>query len=212
MIEVKSFTFNPFQENTYVLYDQTKSCIIIDPGCSTSVEVETLTDFIKSNGLTPDRIVLTHGHIDHVMGNKAIADYYGLEIACHDDDLFLIEGAPQWGLRYGIVMTPSPSPTISLQEDTYLEFGESQLLILKTPGHSPGSLSFYAKEEGFVIAGDVLFKESIGRTDLPMGDHNTLLKSIEDKLFPLPEPTIVYNGHGPSTTIIHEKVNNPFFR
>lgn len=211
MIAVKSFTFNPFQENTYVISDSSKKCIIIDPGCYEPRESEILMDYIKQIKCEPEFILLTHGHIDHILGNYFLSNHYGLSIHAHEGDNVLIQGAPQWGLQYGIAMQPSPLPSIFINENDSVVFGESKLQIFHTPGHSPGSLSFYSPENEFVISGDVLFKGGIGRTDLYQGNYDTLIQAIKEKLFTLPPSTKVYSGHGPATTIGYEMRNNPFF-
>ncbi len=210
MCEIAIFTFNPFQENTYVLFDETKECIIIDPGCYTEPERQQLQNFIKERGLKPVRLINTHSHIDHILGNWFVAEEYKLELEMHRDEQAGLVAAPQYGQMYGIQMQPSPQATIFLTEADKITFGNTTLDILLTPGHSIASLSFYCKEGNFVIGGDVLFKGSIGRTDLPNGDFNTLINSIKTKLFKLPDDVRVFPGHGDSTTIGEEKATNPF--
>jgi len=210
MIIVKSFCFNPFYENTYVLSDETRKCIIVDPGCFEKSEEETLQEFISSNHLAPVMLVNTHAHIDHVLGNNFVFKTYNLKPVLHRNEIIILEAAPAIGAEFGVAVYPSPSPEIFLDEGAPISFGNSSLKILFTPGHSPGSVCLYCKEQGFLIAGDVLFRESIGRTDLPGGNHETLLQSIRQKLFHLPDETIVYPGHGPETTIGYEKKFNPF--
>lgn len=208
---VKAFPFNPFQENTYVVYDETKECIIIDPGCYTPEERGSLVAFIEDNDLKPVRLLNTHCHLDHICGNKFIADKYGLKLEAHRAELPILEHAPKAAAMYGFPMETSPEIEIFLDESDTIHFGKSSFQILFTPGHSPGSISFYSEKESFVIAGDVLFKQGIGRTDLPLGDYDTLIRSIKEKLFTLDKRTTVYSGHGPSTTVGYELVNNPFF-
>jgi len=210
MITIKSFCFNLFYENTYVLFDETKQCIIVDPGCFEKAEEETLQQFISSNGLSPVMLVNTHAHIDHVLGNNFVFKTYNLKPVLHRNEIRILEAAPIIGAEWGIAVYPSPLPEKFLDEDDTVSFGNSSLQILFTPGHSPGSICLYSKEQSFIVSGDVLFLESIGRTDLPFGDHETLLQSIRQKLFPLPDETIVYSGHGPETSIGHEKKHNPF--
>ena len=212
MTAIASFVFNPFQENTYVLYDETKECVIFDPGCHTSNEEEQLTEFIDSNGLTPVQLINTHCHVDHIFGNSFIAQQYGLKLAINELELPVLNSAVNHGAMFGVKVTPSPQPDIFLQEGDKVKFGNSELDVLFTPGHSPGEISFYCKDENFVIAGDVLFLQSIGRTDLPGGDYDTLIQSIKKKLFPLGDEVKVYSGHGPETSIGYEKVNNPFLK
>lgn len=207
---IKSFCFNPFYENTYILYDETKECIIIDPGCYEKSEEEALHEFISFNELTPVMLVNTHAHIDHVLGNNYIFKTYKLKPVLHRNEVVILEAAPLIGAEWGIPVYPSPLPEKFLVERDKISFGDSSLEILFAPGHSPGSICLYNKEQVFTVSGDVLFLESIGRTDLPGGDHETLLQSIRQKLFKLPDETIVYPGHGPETTIGHEKKFNPF--
>lgn len=212
MIYIDSFTFNPFQENTYILWDETKECLIIDPGCSTSEEQGELSSFILENGLNPVKLLLTHAHVDHVMGNQFIFEKYALKPHMHIFERDLLHRAPAMGANWGIPVYPSPEPEGFLDEKDTISFGNSELKILFTPGHSPGSICFYNAEEGFVIAGDVLFRGSIGRTDLPGGDYNTLISSVRNNLFLLDDAVKVFPGHGPSTTIGFEKQNNPFVK
>jgi hydroxyacylglutathione hydrolase len=210
MLSVDSFTFNPFQENTYILSDASKQCIIMDPGCYTEAEKNELRNFISASGLIPVRLINTHAHIDHILGNKFVAETYGLKLEMHALELPVLHALSTYAARWGIDPEPSPEPEILLEEGNTISFGTSSLEVLFTPGHSSGSISFYSKGSSLVIAGDVLFRTSIGRTDLPGGDYDTLIKSIREKLFTLPDDTKVYPGHGPSTTIGFEKKNNPF--
>ncbi len=210
MITIKSFCFNPFYENTYALYDETKECIIIDPGCFEKSEEETLQEFISSSHLTPKMLVNTHAHIDHVLGNNFVCKTYNLEPVLHKNEVIILEAAPAIGANWGIAVYPSPSPGKFIDEGDTITFGNSSLKILFTPGHSPGSICLYSEDQAFIIGGDVLFRESIGRTDLPGGDYETLMQSIRQKLFYLPDETVVYPGHGPETTIGYEKKFNPF--
>jgi len=211
-MEIESFTFNGFAENTYVLFDETKECIIIDPGCNTSEEQHMLTDFIAENELNPLRLINTHCHIDHVLGNRFVSEKYKLDLESHAGEKVVLAACPQVSMMYGIPYNPSPEISKFLEEGDFIEFGNQKLKILFTPGHSPASISLYSEDAGIVMAGDVLFQGSIGRTDLPGGDFDTLKASIEDKLYTLPDETTVFCGHGPSTTIGFEKVNNPFVK
>lgn len=210
MIQLHSFTFGPFQENTYLLWDETLECLIIDPGNSTASEHEKLSRFISEKKLKPVRLLLTHAHIDHINGNKYVFDTYGLLPEVHKDDVFFIERHATTAAMYGLPVDPSPMAEAFIAEGDVITFGNSKLDVIHTPGHAPGHVTFYTNEEGFMISGDVLFYGSIGRTDLPMGDMATLISSIKDKLFPLGDHMKVYSGHGPSTTIGFEKMNNPF--
>ena len=212
MIHVASFAFNPFQENTYVLYDETKECIIIDPGCYTANEQKRLEAFIAKEELKPVRLINTHCHLDHICGNAFVSQKYGLHLEAHEGEQVVLDASIDHGKLYGFVFEPSPNIMHTIQEGDAIKFGNSTLKVLFTPGHSPASISLYSDQDQFVIAGDVLFFMSIGRTDLPGGNHDLLLQSIREKLFTLPDETIVYNGHGQKTQIAFEKLNNPFFK
>lgn len=210
-MKIKSFAFNPFQENTYVVYDETKDCIIIDPGCYTEKEKTELRRFITSERLKPVKLINTHCHIDHVLGNKFASELWNLELYMHKEDLPLLENAGNIGKMYGFEdYEGSPYPKHFLAQNDMLTFGDSSFKILFTPGHAPGHICLYSKENNLVISGDVLFQGGIGRTDLPGGDYDTLIESIKTKLLPLDENTIIYCGHGPSTSIGKEKRSNPF--
>lgn len=210
MISIQSFTFGPFQENTYVLYDETSECIVIDPGCYDDDERKQLADFIENKKLKPVKLINTHCHLDHVFGNGFIADKYNLKLEINKQDKVVLDAFLMTASLYNLQAQPSPPPAVYLEEGDKVKFGNSELEILFTPGHSPGSITFYNRSQKFMIAGDVLFYGSIGRTDLPGGDYNTLISSIKNKLFPLGDDFTVYNGHGSSTTIGFERKNNPF--
>lgn len=208
---VAILTFNPFQENTYVIYDETGECVIIDPGCYEAHERIALESFISENNLRPVRLLNTHCHIDHIFGNHYVSSRWKLELEIHQGELPVLEAAPEISRFYSIPAgDPSPAPGRFIAGGETIAFGHTELKALFTPGHSPASLSFYCKKENFLIAGDVLFRESIGRTDLPGGDHDTLIRSIKTQLFPLGDEVKVYPGHGPATTIGHERQSNPF--
>ncbi|MGB1102778.1 MAG: MBL fold metallo-hydrolase [Crocinitomicaceae bacterium] len=210
MIKVEKFTFNPFSENTYVLYDDTKECVIIDPGCAQSFEKEELSRFIDENELKPVRLLNTHCHVDHVFGNYYVSQKYNLELEAHNLDLPTLALVPQACMMYGIRgYELSPEPTKFLEEGVNVKFGNSELEVIHGPGHAPGHVAFYAKEECFVINGDILFEGSFGRYDLPGGDLPTLKRTITEKMFSLPDDTVVYCGHGGETTIGREKLTNP---
>jgi len=211
-MDIAIFTFNSFAENTYILYDDTKDCVIFDPGCSNSDEKNQLVDFIKANGLKPIKLVNTHCHIDHVLGNKFVSEKYGLPLISHKGESVVLAMQPQISAMYGVAYDPSPEITEFLDDGDVLHFGSTALKVLFTPGHSPASISFYNEESQVLIGGDVLFQGSIGRTDLPGGDFETLAKSIREKLYVLPDEVVVYSGHGPSTTIGVEKRTNPFVK
>jgi glyoxylase-like metal-dependent hydrolase (beta-lactamase superfamily II) len=210
MIQIAAFAFNPFQENTYVLYDETKECIIIDPGCYTPLEQAELSTFIENKELKPVRLILTHCHIDHILGCKYISSRYNLISETNKIEMQVFDNAERAAAIFGIRLEKPPVPGKFIDENDVIKFGNSSLTILFTPGHSPGSLCFYNNEQKFVIGGDVLFHGSIGRTDLPGGNFDTLISSIKEKLFPLGDDVIVYPGHGSETTIGFEKTNNPF--
>lgn len=213
MSQIAIFTFNPFQENTYVIYDDTQECVIIDPGCYTQAERDALTSFIEGKQLQPVAIWLTHAHIDHVLGNWFVADRYNIGIAMHPSERDMLAAMPAYGrASYGVIMQPSPAPTQLLAANQEISFGNTSFKCLFVPGHSPASLAFYNEAEQYVIAGDVLFKGSIGRTDLTGGDMNTLLNSIQTQLFTLDDAVKVYPGHYDDTTIGDEKRHNPFFQ
>ena len=210
MMTVKSFTFNPYQENTYIVYDETGQCLIIDPGMYSGDEQNTIARFISAEKLVAVQLLNTHCHIDHVLGNKWVYDTYGLLPQFHKGELPVLSAvpayAPQMGFRYEV----SPLPATFLPETGNISFGLSELELIFAPGHSPAHLCYYSSNDNFLIGGDVLFYESIGRTDLPGGDFDTLINSIRNNIFVLPDDCIVYPGHGPSTTIGHEKQYNPF--
>jgi len=210
MTKVAKFEFSPFQENTYILYDETNECAIIDPGCYTDKERKELSDFIKAAGLKPVKLLNTHCHLDHVFGNKYVAEKYGLGVECHKGELPVLQSASVVAKMYGVNMEPSPEPSHFIEEGDVVTFGNTKLETLLTPGHSPASICFFCREANILIAGDTLFRMSIGRTDLPGGDHATLLKSIKEKIFLLDDDVKVFSGHMEETTIGHEKLHNPF--
>ncbi len=210
MITLKHFTFGPFQENTYVLWDETLDCVIIDPGNSNANENKTLSDFISANHLKPQRLLLTHAHIDHINGNQYVYDTYKLLPEVHPNDVVFIEKHTATATMYGLSVEQSPMPKAFINEGDVITLGNTSLQTLFTPGHSPGSITFYNEDQKLLISGDVLFYGSIGRTDLPLGDHTTLINSIKQKLMVLADDVKVYSGHGPATTIGFERMNNPF--
>lgn len=209
-MQIKKLTFNPIQENMYVIYDDTKECIIIDPGCYFHQEREELKSFIEENELIPVKLINTHCHLDHICGNKYVADTWKLKLEANKFDEYNLQRSIEAGILYNMPIEPSPSIEVDLKEGDDIVFGNSRLSILFTPGHSSGSISFYSQEHKFLIAGDVLFRMSIGRTDLPGGDFDTLIDTIKSKLLILPKDVIVYSGHGEETTIGYEMKNNPF--
>lgn len=211
MTQVACFEFNPFAENTYVVYDKSGECAIFDPGCYTHEERAVLKNFVDTHQLRPVRLINTHCHLDHVFGNAFVADTWGLGLEIHVGEVPVLQRFAQVCQMYGIPHSQeSPAPARFLDAGDVVAFGDSHLKVLFTPGHSPASISFYCPTAGFVLAGDVLFQESIGRTDLPGGNMDTLLQSIRTQLFTLPDETVVYAGHGHPTTVRHEKEYNPF--
>ena len=211
MAKVKAFVNNPYQENTYLLYDETGECAIIDPGMYTGTEQNVVVNFIKDNNLKPVLLLNTHCHIDHVLGNKFVFDTYGLKPQFNIGESVVLEAvvayAPQMGIRYEV----SPLPDEYLPETGSIHFGNTTLELIFAPGHSPAHLCFYDQAANILIGGDVLFRSSIGRTDLPGGSFAQLINNITTKLFTLPDDCTVYPGHGPETTIGYEKQYNPFF-
>lgn len=206
--QVKKFTFNGFQENTYVVHDGEK-CVIIDPGCYERHEKEELLTFIETNGLTPVALLLTHAHIDHVLGCSFVLDNFDIDFYIHRNDLQTLESVSGYAHVYGFPgYTPPKEPTHILEGGETLSFGELTFDVLYTPGHAPGHVVYHQPEDAYVINGDVLFAGSFGRVDLPGGDMEILKKSIHEIMFQLPEETTVYCGHGGETTIGHEKRTN----
>ncbi len=210
VINIKKFVFNPFQENTYIVYDESGECVIIDAGCCTQDEQDILSEFIETSGLKPVKLINTHCHVDHIMGNGYIYKKFGLKTQAHKDETDNFENAPEHANIFGVKFSPPHTELIELNEGDKVKFGNSVLEILHLPGHSAGSLAFYNKVQKFVLVGDVLFKDSIGRTDLPGGNYETLMISIKEKLFSLGDEFVVYSGHGPESTIGEEKGSNPY--
>lgn len=209
-LQINIFTFNPFQENMCVISDEKKNCVIIDPGCYHREEQQELLDFINENELVPRALLNTHAHLDHVVGNAFIQRQFNLDYYLHESDLPTLNAAPIAASMYGIQgFEASPMPTKFLKDGDKLKFGDIELDVFFTPGHAPGHVVFYNEEHKFVINGDVLFRGSFGRYDLPGGDLPTLVRTIKEVMFKLPEDTVVYCGHGPTTTIGTEKRSNP---
>lgn len=209
-INVDCLTFNAFQENTFILSDETKECIIIDPGCYSETERQTLTAYIEKNELKVKQLYNTHCHIDHVLGNSFVMQTFNTGLFIHRSDLETLRAVKLYSAQYGFPAFAESEPTGFLEEGDVIRFGNSELIVIFTPGHAPGHVVFYSENDGICINGDVLFRGSIGRTDLPGGDAPTLFQSIREKMFTLPDETLIYTGHGPSTTIGFEKENNPF--
>lgn len=212
MLSVNIFVFSPVAENTYILFNEEKKAIIIDPGCYYEEEKNQLSSFLQSNNLTPVQLINTHCHLDHVFGNKWVYETFGLELYLHKNEEMVLNYAPVAGKNWGLPFENYSGPLHFLHQNDTVQLGTDILKVLETPGHSPGSISLYCKAQKFVVSGDVLFKESIGRTDLPGCNHAALINSIRTELFVLPDDVVVYSGHGQETTIGHEKKYNPFLQ
>lgn len=210
MITIKQFIFNPVQVNTYILHDETKNCIIIDAGCFTKEEEQNIVNYIEKKQLVVNKLVQTHGHFDHILGNNFLSQKYKLPLYAHKNAEKFIKNLVNHAKLYNFEVQESIPISNYLEEGDSLNFGNSELKVIHVPGHSPGSLVYYSVESSFAIVGDVLFKGSIGRTDLEDGDLDLLLDGIYKKLYTLPEETTIFPGHGPSTTISYEKASNPF--
>ena len=209
---LKIFAFNPFVENTYVLSDETKEAVIIDPGCSHAAEEKELYTYIETNGLKPVALLNTHCHIDHVLGNRFVQNRYKLPLQAHKLETSNIDRSEQMASMFGMPAPDSPAIEKFLDQGDVVTFGNTKLEVLFTPGHASGHIAFYDRAGGYVIAGDVLFRQSVGRTDLPGGSFDVLYKSIMEVLMPLGDAIKIYPGHGPETTLGYEKVNNPFLQ
>lgn len=210
MIKLKKFVLNPFEENTFVLSDETNECVIVDPGCYTSDEEKELESYIAGEKLKPVMLINTHGHVDHILGNAIIVEKFGIQVYAHPEDDFLFKNASQHAIIFGLNIKEPPPINHYLKDNQVLKFGKSNLQVIHLPGHSPGGIALYSADDGFAIVGDVLFNGSIGRTDLPRGNYDILINSIKNKLLKLPADTNVFPGHGPSTTLGEEHDTNPF--
>jgi hydroxyacylglutathione hydrolase len=211
-VEIKTFSFNPFQVNCYLIYNESGKCIIVDASCYEESEKEELSSFMESKNLTPVMLLNTHGHVDHIPGNFHFSGQYSIPIAMHKDDLFLIENAVEHGSFFGFEISKPPEPTIFPIHGDTISLGSKKLEVRHAPGHSPGSVLYYSPDDKFVITGDVIFSGSIGRTDLPGGDYDVLMNSIRKQILTLPDDTVIYPGHGPYTTVKAEKLRNPFLK
>ena len=212
MISLKSFVFSPFEENTYILFDKTHEAVIIDPGCYTDQERSQLVRFIEEHELKPVKLLNTHGHIDHVLGNVFVKEKYGIELYLHEKELPVYQSTPIFAQNYGFHTYKKADVDHFLVAGTPISFGDSELAVIFVPGHAPGHVAFISHADRFVIGGDVLFKGSIGRTDFPMSDFETLADSIRTQFYTLPDDYVVYPGHMVPTTIGQEKRSNPFVR
>jgi hydroxyacylglutathione hydrolase len=212
VLHLESFTFNPFQENTYLLYNDQKQCWIVDPGMYGPEEDARMLHYITSNGLQPQSIINTHSHIDHITGIQTLVEKYKIPFGIHELDQPLLRTAVASAMMFGLDLKTAPKPDFFIKGNEPISLKNDILDVRFAPGHAPGHVVFYYPEGGWLIAGDVLFNGSIGRTDLPGGNFDTLINSIRTQLFTLPDDTIVYPGHGPSTTIGNEKKHNPFLQ
>lgn len=209
-MNIARLVFNPLLENTYILWDATKECIVVDAGAFSQRENAMLEKFIARHELRPVKVVATHGHFDHTMGVAYIKERYGAEFVCSAKDNFLIENAATSAGIFGVKTCAIPLPDIDMEELEELRFGETSLRIIPTPGHTPGHVSLYEPQSKIVLTGDTLFRESIGRTDLPGGDYSWIMRSIIERLLPLGDEVKVYPGHGDESDIGHESLYNPF--
>ena len=209
-MKIACLPFNPIQENTYLLWDDTSECVVIDAGNSSPREDAALDDFIARHGLKPVLAANTHGHFDHTLGVEHLKQRYGIPFALSSKDRFLVDNAATSGSVFGVRIGAMPATDIDLEKQSEIRFGQTCLQILRTPGHTPGHVAFYEPESKSLFTGDTLFRESIGRTDLPGGDYSWIMRSILDVIVPLGEEVRVYPGHGPETTIGHELLYNPF--
>lgn len=210
MLKIESFTFNAFQENTFVVSDQTNECIIIDPGCYEKSEGDALIEYINDEALNVTAIINTHCHIDHVLGNYRMKEVFKTKLWINRIEEPYLRAVKTYAPNYGFNLYQESSPDGFIDEKEFVTVGTHELEVLFVPGHSPGHIALYDEQEKIILAGDVLFRNSIGRTDLPGGDHDTLIHSIQHKLFQLPDDVTVYCGHGPETTIGYEKKTNPY--
>jgi hydroxyacylglutathione hydrolase len=210
MLSIKSFVFNPFSENTYVVSDESKQAVIIDPGCFEEEEKKELGDYIAQQQLVVKYLLNTHCHIDHVLGNAHVKEKYNVPFLIHAEEEKVLRAVKAYASNYGFATYQEVLPDRFLKEGEVLSFGNTEWDIHFLPGHAPGHIGFYDPRERVLFSGDVLFEGSIGRTDLPGGNFDTLLHSIRTKLFLLPHEVVVYSGHGNTTTIGNEKATNPF--
>lgn len=212
MITIQDFCFSAFQENTYVLYNEFKEAIIIDPGCYTRIEEKMLTDFIRKENLKPSLLLNTHCHLDHVFGNNYVSETYGLTAHIHPNEQIVLDLLQEAAAKWGVPTDAYKGPIQYIQEGEIIQFGTDSFKVLFTPGHSPGSVCFYHAQQDFMIGGDLIFKDGVGRTDLPGANPLDLIKSIRTQIFPLPDSLTIYSGHGPATTWGREKEHNPYIQ
>ena len=211
-MKIKKFTFNPVSVNAYLLWDETKEAVLIDPACFYPSEEAELSRFVESEGVTIVHLLNTHGHFDHLMGNRFAEAKWGLKCKIHPGDAPMTGQARKHAVLFGITMTDPSSDVESLAEGDVITFGNSSLSVIHVPGHSPGSVAFYDEKDQIVVVGDILFEGSVGRTDLPGGNHSQLISGIKEKLLSLDDQVVVYPGHGGHTTVGWEKRTNPYLR
>jgi hydroxyacylglutathione hydrolase len=210
MIQVKYFTFGSFGENTYIVSDDSRNCIIIDPGCYSGEEKRILRSFIEEQNLVVEKLINTHCHIDHVLGNAFVKDTWGVDLYIHPKEQETLRSVKLYAPMYGFHQYEESEADQFIDEKEHLSFGNNEFEVLFVPGHAPGHIALLHRKDKVLIGGDVLFKGSIGRTDLPGGDFNTLIQSIKTRFFALDDDVVVYTGHGPETTIGEERLYNPF--
>ncbi len=210
MLSFKKFVFNPFGVNTYLLFNETKEAVIIDAANSSASENKELLDFVKRNKLSIKYLLNTHCHVDHMMGNAFCKKEFGADFLAHKEEVPLIERAVEMGAAFGMSVEKPEHPDGFIEDGQEIIFGATVLKAFHVPGHSPGSLAYYIPEENMLFAGDVIFRGSIGRTDLPGGDFDTLISSIRNKILSLDEEVVIYSGHGEKTSVSQEIKTNPF--
>lgn len=213
-MKVAKFGFSLFGINTYIVVDpETRDCAIIDPGMINEDERQAMVRFIEKNGLNITHLINTHLHIDHAIGNAFVKNQFGVKTEAHPADAFLGARLDEQAAQFGIPdMEDSASIDIELKEGDIIHVGDGELMVIHVPGHSPGGIALYDEKDGFLIAGDILFQGSVGRADLPGGNMDQLINGIKSKLLILPDNTVVFPGHGPSTTIGDERARNPYLR
>lgn len=212
MLQVHQIAFNPFQENTYIISNESAQCWIVDPGMSNEAERQEIIAFIHSKNLRPIAIINTHAHIDHILGVDFIAKNYNIPFYLHEKEMPILKNASNTAKMFGFHFEGVQTSALAISEQKNFVIGTEEIEIRLVPGHSPGSIALYSKADNWVISGDALFAGGIGRTDLLMGDYDTLIQSIKTQLLTLPDETTVYSGHGGSTTILTERKNNPFLQ
>jgi glyoxylase-like metal-dependent hydrolase (beta-lactamase superfamily II) len=212
MMTIQTFCFNAFQENTYVLYNEKKEAIIVDPGCYTQIEEKILTDFISKQALTPTLLLNTHCHLDHVFGNNFIHNTYGLTPMIHANEQIILDHFSDAAAKYGIPVEAYKGPIQYVEDQDIIALGKEEFKVLLTPGHSPGSICFYHEKQDFILGGDLIFKDSVGRTDFPGCNPQDLIKSIRNQILPLPDTLSIYSGHGPVTQLGRERKMNPYIQ